>query len=44
MGRSFEVAVVRVIGPGLEPYRFPWFGVTDRARFFIPPKLGDLLS
>jgi ribosomal protein S12 methylthiotransferase accessory factor len=44
MGRSFEVAVVRVVVPGLEPYRFPWFGVTDRARSFIPPRSGDVLS
>lgn len=44
MGRSFEVAVVRVIVPGLEPYRFPWIRVTDRARSFVPPRSGDLLS
>jgi ribosomal protein S12 methylthiotransferase accessory factor len=37
-GRDFEVAVVRVVIPGLEPYRFPWIEVTDRARSFIPPR------
>ena len=44
MGRIFEVAVVRVVVPGLEPYRFPWIGVTDRARSFVPPRPGDVLS
>lgn len=44
LGRSFEVAVVRVVVPGLEPYRFPWVGITDRARSFIPPKSKDLLA
>ena len=39
MGREFEVAVVRVIVPGLEPYRFKWIGITDRARNFVPPSL-----
>jgi ribosomal protein S12 methylthiotransferase accessory factor len=38
MGRDFEVAVVRVVTPGLEPYRFPWIGVTDRAKNFDPNK------
>lgn len=37
MGRTFEVAVVRVVVPGLEPYRFPWVAVTERARSFVPP-------
>jgi ribosomal protein S12 methylthiotransferase accessory factor YcaO len=37
MGRIFEVAVVRVVVPGLEPYGFPWIAVTERARSFAPP-------
>jgi len=37
LGRDFEVAVVRVVTPGLEPYRFPWIAVTERARSFVPP-------
>ncbi|MBM3670133.1 MAG: hypothetical protein FJW97_09005 [Actinobacteria bacterium] len=39
MGRTFEVAVVRVVVPGLEPYRFPWVAVSERARSFVPPTL-----
>jgi len=37
LGREFEVAVVRVVTPGLEPYRFPWIAVTERAKSFVPP-------
>lgn len=37
LGREFEVAVVRVVTPGLEPYRFPWMPVTERAKSFVPP-------
>ncbi len=37
MGREFEVAVVRVVTPELEPYRFPWIATTDRALSFVPP-------
>jgi ribosomal protein S12 methylthiotransferase accessory factor len=33
---EFEVSVVRVIVPGLEPYRFPWVAVGERARNFDP--------
>jgi ribosomal protein S12 methylthiotransferase accessory factor len=39
LGREFEVAVVRVVTPGLEPYRFPWIAVTDRAKNFVPPAI-----
>lgn len=38
LGREFDVAVVRVVTPGLEPYRFPWIAVTDRARTFEPTR------
>jgi ribosomal protein S12 methylthiotransferase accessory factor YcaO len=31
---AFEVAVARVLVPGLEPYLFPWVGYGDRARSF----------
>lgn len=37
LGREFEVAVVRVVTPGLEPYQFPWIAVTERAKSFVPP-------
>jgi ribosomal protein S12 methylthiotransferase accessory factor len=43
MGQEFEVAVVRVLVPGLEPYRFPWVAVTDRAKSFIPSVPDQLL-
>jgi ribosomal protein S12 methylthiotransferase accessory factor len=36
MGQEFEVAVTRVVVPGLEPYRFPWISVTERAKSFVP--------
>ncbi len=39
---AFEVSVCRVIVPGLEPYRFPWIAVTNRARTFVPPSLDEL--
>lgn len=38
LGREFDVAVVRVVTPGLEPYRFPWIAVTDRALNFDPSR------
>lgn len=38
MGVDFEVSVVRVVVPGLEPYRFPWIAVTERAMNFRPPR------
>lgn len=44
MGRQFEVAVVRVLVPGLEPYHFPWTEITARARSFVAPGLSDLMS
>lgn len=31
---AFEAAVVRVLVPGLEPYRFPWVATGGRARRF----------
>lgn len=34
---AFDVSVCRVLVPGLEPYRFPWIAVTDRAKNFVPP-------
>ncbi len=34
---AFEVAVARVLVPGLEPYRFSWMRVGRRARTFSPP-------
>ncbi len=34
---AFEVAVARVIVPGLEGYRFPWAAVGRRASEFLPP-------
>ena len=34
--REFEVAVARVIVPGLEPYLFQWVAAGDRARRFDP--------
>ena len=36
----FEVSVVRVIVPGLEPYHFAWTEPTERARSFTPPPIG----
>jgi ribosomal protein S12 methylthiotransferase accessory factor len=33
---AFEVAVARVVVPGLEPYLFPWVGYGERARSFDP--------
>lgn len=33
---AFEIAVARVIVPGLEPYRFQWVGWGDRAQHFDP--------
>ena len=33
---AFEVAVARVLVPGLEPYQFPWVGYGERARSFDP--------
>ena len=36
---AFEVSVCRVIVPGLEPYRFPWIAITERAANFTPPDL-----
>ena len=37
LGKQFEISVVRVVVPGLEPYRFPWIRQTDRAHSFKPP-------
>jgi ribosomal protein S12 methylthiotransferase accessory factor len=34
---AFGVSVCRVVVPGLEPYRFPWIAVSDRAKKFVPP-------
>lgn len=33
---EFEIAVARVVVPGLEPYRFQWIGAGERARTFDP--------
>lgn len=44
MGREFEAAVVRVIVPGLEPYRFPWVSITERANGFVAPVPSNLLG
>ena len=41
LGREFEVSVVRVVVPGLEPYRFRWVAITDRAQNFIVPAVGS---
>ena len=37
LGKQFEISVVRVVVPGLEPYRFPWIRQTERAHSFKPP-------
>lgn len=37
LGKQFEISVVRVFVPGLEPYRFPWVKETERSRSFKPP-------
>lgn len=38
---DFEVSVARVVVPGLEPYRWTWTAVGDRARTFDPSALAN---